>query len=404
MGRKKSINRFVIEERKFSNSMSEGGFSSPSSQLPTPSEKVGDDRSDNNGDSVPVMSSSTSGAEPEHDSMPSVSSSSHYSFDEQYFVEPTTPFRVLCLHDELSNAGELSGRFSMLGQRLYDNHAIELVFINSPLLARTSDKSKKSGKSSTSESSTTGDQNDDDENDVDENTIQSKNARIWWEEVSATSAARWSTNTSLGTRIGEGNKNDDDSDKNDSDTKENQTPSSSSSSPIHGDHRGNGDDNEASTTNASDNKHYLGLDASLLLLRQIWSSQPFWGILAVGQGASVAMFLALLPDISHRPSFSIFVEGTTVLDDDEELLLDDDGNNAMPCLHILGVDPNENTQRLVRQFGGEVSSGVQSFSNVSMNRIGKVRRKRRSVDLIIAMATDKGVVLRQTANISLMVF
>jgi hypothetical protein len=77
-------------------------------------------------------------------------------------------------------------------------------------------------------------------------------------------------------------------------------------------------------------KQYVGLDASLLLLRQVWTSMPFWGILAVGQAASVASFLPLMDNLSPQPSFCIFVEGFSLLDEDEMLV------DNLPCLHIVG--------------------------------------------------------------------
>ena len=142
--------------------------------------------------------------------------------------------RILCLHDSESHANELSDKLEEFGERLYENHMIDLVYINSPLVMRGSNN------------------NDDGENPN----------RIWWEEQ-------------------EGNK-------------------------------------------------CVGLDASLLLLRQIWASMPFWGILAVGAGAAVGSFLPLMP-VSPMPAFCIFVNGKSLLKDETERLIDD-----FACLHIIG--------------------------------------------------------------------
>jgi hypothetical protein len=77
--------------------------------------------------------------------------------------------------------------------------------------------------------------------------------------------------------------------------------------------------------------HCVGLDASLMLLRQIWTATPFCGILAVGQGAAVA---AMLPFLMTKttPLFGIFIHGETLLEDDELLMPDD----SWPCLHMIG--------------------------------------------------------------------
>ena len=70
---------------------------------------------------------------------------------------------------------------------------------------------------------------------------------------------------------------------------------------------------------------YGGLDASLLFLRQIWRSQPFWGAVGVGQGASIAamLILTLLPDGDVResspPQFSVFIDGESMISETERL-------------------------------------------------------------------------------------
>lgn len=157
----------------------------------------------------------------------------HHS--EQDILAPT--LRILCLHDEGSHANKLSDQLESLGERLYENHAIDLVYVNSPLLMRESSSSP----------TRSGDEAPD---------------RVWWEE--------------------------------------------------------------------RDENKFVDLDASLLLLRQVWSSMPFWGILGVGRGAAVGSFLPLMP-VSPMPAFCIFVNGETLLPDEQERLIED-----LSCLHIMG--------------------------------------------------------------------
>lgn len=78
--------------------------------------------------------------------------------------------------------------------------------------------------------------------------------------------------------------------------------------------------------NNGDDCPYLGLDASLLHIRQIWNSQSFCGIVAFGQGASVA---SLLPMMLPQLEFAIFVHGTALLEEEEPMIVD------WPCLHII---------------------------------------------------------------------
>ena len=142
--------------------------------------------------------------------------------------------RILCLHDQNANANQLRESLDTLGERLYEKHAIDLVYVNSPLLTQAA------------------------------SSIEDNPDRYWWEE-----------------------------------------------------------DEEG--------KKFTGLDASLLLLRQVWQSMPFWGILGVGQGAAMASFLPLLGDLNPEPAFSIFVHGLSLLEEEERLI------DGFPCLHIIGT-------------------------------------------------------------------
>jgi hypothetical protein len=129
------------------------------------------------------------------------------------------------LHENNSSAAELYDKLQKLDRRLYRNHQVELVYVNSPL--RTDDKG----------------------------------SNVWWEE--------------------------------------------------------------------GEEKVYLGLDASLLHIRQVLGTMPFSGILAVGQGAGLA---SLLPLMGIELELGIFVNGHALLEE-EERLVDD-----WPVLHICGTE------------------------------------------------------------------
>ena len=195
--------------------------------------------------------------------------------------------RILCLHDSGSNAGELSDQLEVLGERLYENHRIDLVYVNSPLLLHNKDN---------------------DDSDEPPSSSNGEPKRVWWEE-------------------------------------------------------------KVDPNNPDGPKQFVGLDASLLLLRQVWNSMPFWGILAVGQGAAAAAFLPLLP-VSPPPCCMIFLHGETLLEEQELLLVD----NQLACLHLMSKEPSLASERLLYQFGGQVYTGVsRGFTSKTLNLIGKVR-------------------------------
>jgi tRNA G18 (ribose-2'-O)-methylase SpoU len=229
--------------------------------------------------------------------------------------------RVLCLHDAFSNAHELSYQLDELAERLLQKHGIELVFVNSPLLASQS-------------------------HDIDN--IFSSPPRVWWEEE-IIFVPNQDNNCSL--------------------------PCVRDDSTI----------NDTSKTNTTNPKRHVGLDASLLLLRQVWTSTPYWGILAVGQAASVASLMTLMGDSNtldhtsrqqqhqlqqhqlYPPSLAIFINGISLLQDSDLL------QDTMPCLYIISDNTTttltKEMELLIRQFGGDV---VLSTSKVmTCNRIGK---------------------------------
>jgi hypothetical protein len=105
----------------------------------------------------------------------------------------------------------------------------------------------------------------------------------------------------------------------------------------------NQDINDETGNTPSTNKQLVGLDASLLLLKQVWNSMPFWGILAIGKGAALGSLLPLMA-LNPEPSFCCFVHGDSLLEDEEERLIDN-----LPCLHIVGKS-NEMTNTNIESY------------------------------------------------------
>ena len=199
-------------------------------------------------------------------------STMNYRSNQESDTRLAPALRILCLHDAKSNAKKLGDQLEVLAQRLYEKHAVDLVFVNSPLLVSCS-----SNQASAESSSSSPD-------------------RIWWEEkpVQERTTTDGNEATAMSNEAGE-------------------TSNEADASPP--------------------KTQFLGLDASLLLLRQVWSSMPFWGVLAVGDGAAVASFLPLLPDVHPMPAFGIFIHSHCLLEEEERLL------DHWPCLHVVGTLP-----------------------------------------------------------------
>jgi len=208
--------------------------------------------------------------------------------------------RILCLHDDESHAMELSDSLEVLGERLFEKHGIDLVYVNSPLTSR---KNQVLGP-------------------------QELPNRVWWEEQ-----APFGKTPQPPTELS------DEDDKSDDDSNAQEAPS-----------------------NNANEKNLLGLDASLLLLKQVWNSMPFWGVLAIGKGAAVGSFLSLM-GLSPEPSFCCFVHGESLLEEEEQLV-------DIPCLHIVGEDHGP-SKKLFRQFGGDVHLGGKKLTKSVLNIIGK---------------------------------
>jgi hypothetical protein len=223
--------------------------------------------------------------------------------------------RVLCLHDETSNSYELSRKLDSLGERLYQKHGIDLVFVDGPLVVNTNtadnDNNCDNWDNKASASTAGG-----------ENTNRWRHRhplRAWWEEEDKKNVRVNEDETEVG--------NDDDDDN---------------------DNNNNYNDND--NDNKNDKPQYVGLDASLLLLKQVYTASPFWGILAVGQAAGAAALLPLLPSTTtttinddgttstkqqhqQQPAFMIFINGSTLMEEDESLTEHID----LPCLHLFGT-------------------------------------------------------------------
>lgn len=215
--------------------------------------------------------------------------------------EARPSLRVLCLHDARSDAAELSHRLDTVAGRLWKNHGIDMVFVDGPLPARSREPEPEPRPPGSPQQRHGWDG-------------RNSGPRVWWEESGR--APRSSGSAASNNITGDGENG------------ENGYAEIGSNDCGEGFEGGEAEVRDVEKTNA---RQYVGLDASLLLLRQIWASEPFWGILAFGQAASVASFLPLMP-VSPLPGFCIFVEGTTILDEQELLMID-----PMPCLHIVGT-------------------------------------------------------------------
>jgi Serine hydrolase (FSH1) len=232
----------------------------------------------------------------------------------------TQTLRILCLHDSESNASELKKEFQDLGNLLYTNHTIDLVYVNSPLIV------------SSCESSSLYDFS------------QSGQKCVWWD-------------------IGK---------------------KSDKSTIIDGYSQYCVDsDATVNVPTQDENEVFRGLDASLMLLRQIWNSCPFWGIVGVGQGAAMAsLFVATIENdiLSYRaqlstgpvvrtdqgpdamatvscpplfPQLIIFISGETILSIDEPLLvhLDTINESTIPfILHMVDCNSTPEQELLTRQY------------------------------------------------------
>ena len=277
--------------------------------------------------------------------------------------------RILCLHDNESNANELSNKLELLGERLYEKHAIDLVYINSPLVQL---RSRGGGQQPEPPLETVSEEHEQQQQGKKQmNKTKDNRKRIWWDEYHEQLP-------SSKQKEDDGN-TDDDEEKDEVDN--NHTNAT----------------NDATSSSSSDHnvkKHYDGLDCSLLLLRQVWQSMPFWGIIAVGSGAAVGSFLPLMPDLSS-PGFCIFVNGETILnDEDNDETKDQRLIDHLPCLHIQAPNPGPSSRRLYKQFGGTIHPGGSNFTKSTINRIGKFIIDQKKSLRMLSVETKKVLALQ----------
>ena len=199
--------------------------------------------------------------------------------------------RILCLHEEGSNALLLKETLRKLGDRLYLNHGIDLVYVHAPLFVNGAPTST--------------------------STIASTNPndhrrRTWWE-----------SNTSLSvTPRSHALFSDEDDDASPIATTDHDM------SLLRQDQAGDGEAisvhnsllHIARPMDNNGNQELVGLDASLLLLKQIWRSSATIGILGIGQGASIGalLTLSLQQEASSTgkflpPQFAVFINARSLL-------------------------------------------------------------------------------------------
>jgi hypothetical protein len=124
------------------------------------------------------------------------------------------------------------------------------------------------------------------------------------------------------------------------------------------------DDEYDITTSPASQQTFVGLDASMLLLRQVWTSGPFWGLLGVGQGATVASLFSLLPTTYPPPQCLVLCRAREALLRDEERL------SHVPCLHLLDSSSAaaSSSDLLVSQFGGQVARSIEPAKRQEQQR------------------------------------
>ncbi|KAL7558497.1 hypothetical protein ACA910_003966 [Epithemia clementina (nom. ined.)] len=303
--------------------------------------------------------------------------------------------RVLCLHEEESNGLKLKMELRKLGERLYVEHRIDLVYVNAPLVVKGIDVvTPIEG--------------------VDAANEETYGQRIWWDKESLVPTAPMTAQSLY-----------DDDDDND--------PFLSSDGGVH-QRLGASETNEerhresesipgknslsssSSSTATSNSKDYVGLDASLLLLKQVWRSSSAIGILGIGQGASIGALLTLILEQEARstgktlpPQFGVFVNARS------SLLPNDFPEDSIPFLNHRGqqflhlyseqssdpngesraCEPKRNTNKdthavnareeawlLHRQFGGEWHEHSSPSSASSPLRSSSHENARRNEEML----------------------
>ena len=240
--------------------------------------------------------------------------------------------RVLCLHDESSSALSLIRLLQKLGKQLHHDHNIELAFVNSPHIDVNPDMTSPLSSS-----------HDDDEKEMEDGeNFQMERGRVWF-------------------------------------------------------YKSSGGDNDEGIRPKGERR--VGLDASILHLRQTWSrslySNPFHGVLGIGQGASIAALLPFLrfddplrsseddilgcedvdTDVSEEGAsmmfpglqFSIFINGRDLLsskyndDDSDPDHVEYKDATELPSLHIYNQEKIMSHELYHRYGGNDGSSRAKNL-------------------------------------------
>jgi Serine hydrolase (FSH1) len=261
-------------------------------------------------------------------------------------IPTTTAVRILCIHENESNASELKKEFNALGNKLFENHAVDLVYVNGPLIA------------STTSTITTDDR---------------QQKCVWWEEIDK--ADEISMQKAMSS-CGENSCEDSTLHMSTNAARDDENIPNQHKSVINGSHI------NLVPLQQQNQVQYRGLDASLMLLRQIWTSCPFWGIIGVGEGAAMASLfvtfleseaLSSLADTSDGivrdsednfpvnrallpptfPQLIILISGKSLIPVDAPLLgiMNLDNQATTPyILHLVDCSASPEQELLMRQF------------------------------------------------------
>lgn len=252
---------------------------------------------------------------------------------------PRSVLRVMCLHDAHSHALELKESLTAIGERLYERHGIDLVYVNAPLAVLDPTSRTRRGAGAGGAASSRSD--------------AEEPRRVWW--------------------------HDDDTDGHGKENHLTREAPTQAAAPE--------DDGPTPCSPSSPaSPTYLGLDASLLHLQQVWTAgPPFWGLLGVGQGGAVASVFALLPTTFPPPQCLVFCDTTQALlgrDDGAGDNDNDDGSDGalsrIPTLHLGTSHP-----RLALQFpcGARVVTEMKTEPGTgkrwTLNAVGRFLVERR---------------------------
>jgi hypothetical protein len=124
-----------------------------------------------------------------------------------------------------------------------------------------------------------------------------------------------------------------------------------------------------------------GLDASLMLLRQIWTSSPFIGIVGVGQGASMASLLTASV-LEPHPHFLVLVNGASLFPDPEQL-------STIPTLHLVDREDTEKEEDENNSIINPMKRLLQQqFPGIVTQRTGHYRDDCNSIGRFICDQTN----------------